>query len=80
VACTLFFLGVAYFFFPYVALHHIAAKMTIINIKNPSETKQKTLEEVAAAFGDRVIQAEDDPKGASVVGGADHVESAAQQA
>ncbi|KAJ5986671.1 Major facilitator superfamily domain general substrate transporter [Penicillium sp. IBT 35674x] len=60
VACTLFFLGVAYFFFP--------------------ETKQKTLEEVAAAFGDRVIQADDNPKGASVVGGADHVETTAQQA
>lgn len=60
VASTLFFLGVAYFFFP--------------------ETKQKTLEEIAAAFGDRVIQADDDPKGPSVVGGADHIESAAKQA
>lgn len=54
--------------------------MTPINFRNSSETKQKTLEEVAAAFGDRVIQADDNPKGASVVGGADHVETAAQQA
>ncbi|ODM20552.1 hypothetical protein SI65_03605 [Aspergillus cristatus] len=35
VACTLFFLVIAYFHFP--------------------ETKQKTLEEIASAFGDRVI-------------------------
>ncbi|BCR89148.1 putative MFS monosaccharide transporter (Hxt8) [Aspergillus chevalieri] len=35
VACTLFFLVIAYFYFP--------------------ETKQKTLEEIASAFGDRVI-------------------------
>jgi hypothetical protein len=39
------------------------------------ETKQKTLEEVAASFGDRVILADEDPKGA-VVGEADHIESA----
>ncbi|KAJ5920974.1 Major facilitator superfamily domain general substrate transporter [Penicillium verhagenii] len=59
VACTLFFLGVAYLYFP--------------------ETKQKTLEEVAAAFGDRVIQADDGPKRTSV-SQADHVESTAQEA
>ncbi|KAJ5933535.1 Major facilitator superfamily domain general substrate transporter [Penicillium verhagenii] len=59
VACTLFFLGVAYLYFP--------------------ETKQKTLEEVAAAFGDRVIQADDGPKQTSV-SQADHVESTAQEA
>lgn len=52
---------------------YIAAEMTLINFENPSETKQKTLEEVAAAFGDRVIQANDNPKGVSVVGGADHL-------
>jgi hypothetical protein len=39
VACTLFFLVIAYFYFP--------------------ETKRKTLEEIAASFGDRVIDAED---------------------
>ncbi|KAL3469067.1 general substrate transporter [Aspergillus californicus] len=39
VVCTLFFLIVAYFYFP--------------------ETKMKTLEEIAASFGDRVIDAED---------------------
>ncbi|RDW90834.1 putative MFS monosaccharide transporter (Hxt8) [Aspergillus mulundensis] len=39
VGCTLFFLVVAYFYFP--------------------ETKMKTLEEIAASFGDRVIDAED---------------------
>ncbi|EAW06315.1 putative MFS monosaccharide transporter (Hxt8) [Aspergillus clavatus NRRL 1] len=39
VACTLFFLVVAYFYFP--------------------ETKQKTLEEIAASFGDKVILPED---------------------
>ncbi|CAI7648596.1 unnamed protein product [Penicillium manginii] len=40
------------------------------------ETKQKTLEEVAAAFGDRVIAADDNAKRASGVGEAQHVESA----
>ncbi|KAL4979975.1 general substrate transporter [Aspergillus desertorum] len=39
VGCTLFFLVVAYFYFP--------------------ETKMKTLEEITASFGDRVIDAED---------------------
>ncbi|KAL4777890.1 general substrate transporter [Aspergillus nidulans var. acristatus] len=39
VGCTLFFLVVAYFYFP--------------------ETKMKTLEEIAASFGDRVIGVED---------------------
>ncbi|KAL2830190.1 general substrate transporter [Aspergillus pseudoustus] len=39
VACTAFFLVIAYFYFP--------------------ETKRKTLEEIAASFGDRVIDAED---------------------
>ncbi|OQD90429.1 hypothetical protein PENANT_c001G06918 [Penicillium antarcticum] len=40
------------------------------------ETKQKTLEEVAAAFGDRVVDQDDSPKrAASVVGDAQHVES-----
>lgn len=42
----------------------------------PRETKQKTLEEVAAAFGDRVIAADDNAKRASGVGEAQHVESA----
>lgn len=41
-----------------------------------SETKQKTLEEVAAAFGDRVVAADDASKRVSVVGEAQHVESA----
>lgn len=40
-----------------------------------SETKQKTLEEVAAAFGDKVVLADDGPKQASVAGEADHVET-----
>ncbi|KAL3447581.1 general substrate transporter [Aspergillus insuetus] len=39
VGCTLFFLVIAYFYFP--------------------ETKRKTLEEIAASFGDHVIDAED---------------------
>ncbi|KAJ5485417.1 hypothetical protein N7539_005405 [Penicillium diatomitis] len=55
VACSTFFLVIAYFFFP--------------------ETKQKTLEEVAASFGDRVVIAEEDTKRMSVAGKADHVES-----
>ncbi|KAF7719483.1 MFS-type Sugar/inositol transporter [Penicillium ucsense] len=55
VACSTFFLVLAYFFFP--------------------ETKQKTLEEVAASFGDRVVIAEEDTKRMSVAGKADHVES-----
>ncbi|KAJ5218377.1 Major facilitator superfamily domain general substrate transporter [Penicillium cinerascens] len=40
------------------------------------ETKQKTLEEVAASFGDRVVVADEGPKGTSVVGKADHLDSA----
>ncbi|KAJ6014948.1 Major facilitator superfamily domain general substrate transporter [Penicillium herquei] len=60
VACTAFFLVIAYFYFP--------------------ETKMKTLEEVAAAFGDKVVGAEDGPKRTSVIGSADHIESATEQA
>ncbi|KAJ5151067.1 Major facilitator superfamily domain general substrate transporter [Penicillium canariense] len=41
------------------------------------ETKQKTLEEVAAAFGDRVVLVHETPKQASVAGDANHLESAA---
>ncbi|KAL4797012.1 general substrate transporter [Aspergillus venezuelensis] len=49
VACTLFFLIIAYFYFP--------------------ETKMKTLEEIAASFGDRVIEADDvDPDNKPGVG------------
>ncbi|OGE54901.1 hypothetical protein PENARI_c005G10011 [Penicillium arizonense] len=56
VACSSFFLVIAYFFFP--------------------ETKQKTLEEVAAAFGDRVVDQDDSLKrAASLVGDTKHVES-----
>ncbi|KAJ5368872.1 Major facilitator superfamily domain general substrate transporter [Penicillium cataractarum] len=40
------------------------------------ETKQKTLEEVAASFGDRVVLADEAPKRVSVAGKADHIESA----
>lgn len=40
------------------------------------ETKQKTLEEVAAAFGDRVVDQDEGPKRAlSVVGETQHIES-----
>jgi hypothetical protein len=40
------------------------------------ETKQKTLEEVAAAFGDRVVDQDEGAKRAtSVVGDVQHVES-----
>lgn len=40
------------------------------------ETKQKTLEEVAAAFGDRVVDQDESAKrAADVVGEAQHVES-----
>ena len=56
VACSAFFLAIAYFYFP--------------------ETKQKTLEEVAAAFGDRVVDQDEGAKRAvSVVGEAQHIES-----
>ncbi|KAL5336177.1 general substrate transporter [Aspergillus crustosus] len=49
VGCTLFFLVIAYFYFP--------------------ETKQKTLEEIAASFGDRVIDPEDvDPDAKTATG------------
>ncbi|KAB8078990.1 MFS monosaccharide transporter [Aspergillus leporis] len=43
VACSAFFLVVAYFYFP--------------------ETKQKTLEEIAASFGDKVVVPEENGKG-----------------
>ncbi|KAJ5674954.1 uncharacterized protein N7477_004888 [Penicillium maclennaniae] len=56
VACSFFFLVIAYFYFP--------------------ETKQKTLEEVAASFGDRVVLADENTKGSVIVGEADHLESA----
>ncbi|CAG8415671.1 unnamed protein product [Penicillium salamii] len=56
VACSAFFLAIAYFYFP--------------------ETKQKTLEEVAAAFGDRVVDQDEGAKRAvSIVGEAQHIES-----
>ncbi|CAG7999570.1 unnamed protein product [Penicillium nalgiovense] len=56
VACSAFFLVVAYFYFP--------------------ETKQKTLEEVAAAFGDRVVdQDEGTKRPISVVGETQHIEA-----
>ncbi|KAJ5232707.1 Major facilitator superfamily domain general substrate transporter [Penicillium chermesinum] len=38
------------------------------------ETKQKTLEEVAAAFGDKVVLADEGGKRASLVGNVDHIE------
>ncbi|KAJ5438289.1 uncharacterized protein N7458_009287 [Penicillium daleae] len=56
VACSAFFLVIAYFFFP--------------------ETKQKTLEEVAASFGDRVVLADEAPKRVTVAGKVDHIETA----
>ncbi|KAJ6134394.1 Major facilitator superfamily domain general substrate transporter [Penicillium sp. IBT 18751x] len=56
VACSFFFLVIAYFYFP--------------------ETKQKTLEEVAASFGDRVVLADENTKGTSIAGETDHLESA----
>ncbi|CRG91309.1 Low-affinity glucose transporter [Talaromyces islandicus] len=59
VACTAFFLGVAYFYFP--------------------ETKKKTLEEIAAAFGDKVVELEENDVAVeeAVMGakaGSEHVE------
>ncbi|KAL1985248.1 hypothetical protein VTN96DRAFT_8047 [Rasamsonia emersonii] len=58
VGCTLFFLVVAYFYFP--------------------ETKRKTLEEVAAAFGDRVVDvAERDVETEEAVLGAKKAEAEA---
>ena len=41
VACTLFFLAIAYLYFP--------------------ETRRKSLEEIAAAFGDKVVDLEETP-------------------
>ncbi|CAP91533.1 Pc13g04640 [Penicillium rubens Wisconsin 54-1255] len=55
VACSAFFLVIAYFYFP--------------------ETKQKTLEEVAAAFGDRVVDQEGTKRSISVVGETQHIEA-----
>ncbi|CAN8099695.1 unnamed protein product [Discula destructiva] len=48
VGCTLFFLVIAYFYFP--------------------ETKQKSLEEIAAAFGDKVVLVEDALRGTRSLG------------
>lgn len=39
------------------------------------ETKQKTLEEVAAAFGDRVVDQEGTKRSISVVGDTQHIEA-----
>lgn len=75
VVCSAFFLVVAYFYFPYV----VSPKRKSKNSADvPSETKQKTLEEVAAAFGDKVVLADEGPKRASVAGEgeANHIESA----
>ncbi|KAJ5143179.1 Major facilitator superfamily domain general substrate transporter [Penicillium bovifimosum] len=59
VGCSLFFLVIAYFYFP--------------------ETKQKTLEEVAAAFGDQLVDTDANFKrAASVVGDTQHVEESVE--
>lgn len=71
-ACSFFFLIVAYLYFPYVLSHSKES----IQLTHTRETKRKTLEEVAAAFGDRVVHADEAPKRASVAGDVDHVESA----
>lgn len=81
-ACSFFFLVIAYFYFPYVDVDAQGRQFNNLTIANLlffssplSETKQKTLEEVAAAFGDKVVEADEGPKRRSV-GGADHIESA----
>lgn len=53
-----------------------SAPRNLAKLMHTRETKRKTLEEVAAAFGDRVVLADEAPKRASVAGDADHVESA----
>jgi hypothetical protein len=76
VVCSAFFLVIAYFFFPYVLSNPHFSSYKHHLTHSCSETKQKTLEEVAASFGDRVVLADEAPKRVSVTGKADHVESA----
>lgn len=50
-ACTAFFLVIAYFYFPLV----LASLAIVAKLIPCSETKQRTLEDIAAAFGDKVV-------------------------
>lgn len=85
VACSTFFLVIAYFYFPYVYLFFVlclARQPESSEIANTGmfslfgrETKQKTLEEVAASFGDRVILVEEDSKRLTIAGKVDRVNS-----
>jgi hypothetical protein len=61
VVCTAFFLTVAYFYFPYVpyTCPSLLSRYSLTLMFAISETKQKTLEEIAAAFGDRVVEVGD---------------------
>ena len=52
VGCSAFFLVIAYFFFPYVVPRIYPE---IFLTPSHRETKQKTLEEIAASFGDKVV-------------------------
>lgn len=65
VVCSAFFLVVAYFYFPYVIPYppiyrsgEIGQKVLRVLILD-RETKQKTLEEIAASFGDKVVESDE---------------------
>lgn len=70
------FLGHCLLLLPVCQPDHFSSQASTYTDLFDRETKQKTLEEVAAAFGDRVIAADDNAKRVSVVGEAQHVESA----
>lgn len=50
------FIALIYFFYPYVM---ISSFVQITRLTASSETKEKTLEEIAAAFGDQVVEVDD---------------------
>lgn len=56
VACSFLFLILAYFYFPWVFRCGLLPRRQGYWLTTSSETKQKTLEEIAAAFGDKVVQ------------------------
>lgn len=54
-ACSFFFFVIAYLYFPYVYFSGPAPSVSNADIKPNRETRRKTLEEIAAAFGDKVV-------------------------
>lgn len=65
VVCSAFFLVVAYFYFPYVISRLFSffppsySTFFLSETHINRETKQKTLEEIAASFGDKVVDSDE---------------------